>query len=92
MDRYFATTRQVTGDPMRHYAYVMDRETGKPVRTCNHNHRSRLGCGGMNGEHYAMECAKKMLRKLSVERASDDWCPFCKKEHVGGAACLGHFP
>lgn len=20
------------------------------------------------------------------------WCPFCKKEHAGGATCMGHYP
>jgi hypothetical protein len=20
------------------------------------------------------------------------WCPFCKKEHAGGGACMGHYP
>lgn len=65
MERFFASTRQVTGKPMQYYAYVMDRQTGKPVRTCKHRHVSRLRFGGKNGDHYAMRCAEKMLRKLN---------------------------
>lgn len=49
---------------MQHHAYVMDRQTGRPVRTCNHRHVSRLRFGGKNGEAYAMQCAEKMLRKF----------------------------
>jgi hypothetical protein len=62
--RLFATTRQVTGDPLRHYAYVMDRMTGRPVCTCTHEHRSRLHRGGKNGAFYAQQCADKMLRRM----------------------------
>ncbi len=62
--RFFATTRQVTGDPLRHYAYVMDRSTGRPVCSCSHRHVSRLARGGKNGAFYAMQCAKRMLRQM----------------------------
>lgn len=48
---------------MRHYAYVMDRATGRPICTCPHRHVSRLRRGGKNGEFYAMRCAEKMLRR-----------------------------
>lgn len=66
-DRLFAACRQVTGDPMRFYAYVIDRETGCPVYACEHRHRSRLRYGGKNGEYYAMRCAERMLRR-ALER------------------------
>jgi len=62
MGELFAATRQVTGDPSRHLAYVYDRSTGRPVKTCEHVHRSRLRFGGKNGAYYAMRCAEKMLR------------------------------
>ena len=63
MERYFASTRQVTGDPLRHMAYVMDRQTGKIVCSCKHRHVSKLRFGGKNGAYYAMRCAEKMLVK-----------------------------
>lgn len=27
-----------------------------------------------------------------LKRAKATWCPFCKKAHVGGDTCMGHFP
>jgi hypothetical protein len=67
-ERFFAATRQVTGDPMRHLAYIIDRSTGKPVCTCQHRHVSRLRHGGKNGAFYAMRCAERMLRKLATHQ------------------------
>jgi hypothetical protein len=34
--------------------------------------------------------------EMLEEKANSDetivWCPFCKKEHAGGATCMGHHP
>jgi hypothetical protein len=46
----------------------------------------------------AREEAERLRAQLAkaekeIERlAKEPWCPFCKKHHVGGDACLGHFP
>ncbi len=31
-------------------------------------------------------------RKVRRTAAKAVWCPFCKKEHVGGGTCMGHHP
>lgn len=53
--RYFAATRQLTGTPYIHHAYVYDRETGKPVLSCTHRH------GRVTA---AWTCAERMLRRV----------------------------
>lgn len=50
----FATTRQLTGLPYIHRAYVYSRASGKPIKACLHNHR---------GQTFAQACADKMLRQ-----------------------------
>lgn len=69
--RFFPHARQVTGDPMRFLAYVMDRATGRPVCTCPHRHVSRLRQGGKNGGYYAMRCAEKMTRKWVADHVTE---------------------
>jgi hypothetical protein len=32
--------------------------------------------------------AEKEIELLSKKT----WCPFCKKSHIGGDSCLGHYP
>jgi hypothetical protein len=68
--RLFASTRQATGDPSRHYAYVIDSSTGRTIAACQHRHVSQLRQGGKNGEYYAMQCAERMLRKLNAAHVS----------------------
>jgi hypothetical protein len=62
-----AVCRQFTGQAWRFRAYVRDTETGKNVAACDHKHRGRLRTGGKNGEYYAMQCARRMLKKLQEE-------------------------
>lgn len=54
MKRFFAWTRQFTGTPRVHRAYVRDRETGRAVEGCSHRHRS---------ERTAMKCAEQLLNR-----------------------------
>jgi hypothetical protein len=44
--------------------YVMDRDTGKVVWACEHEHKSRLRMGGKNSNYYAQRCAEKQLRRM----------------------------
>ena len=63
MDRYYATTRQLTGLPYIHYAYVYDRMTGKPIMACKHNHATSRR-SKKPGQRLAQECADRMLRQV----------------------------
>lgn len=45
-------TRQFTGTPRVHRAYVLNRTTGKIVEACGHRHRTEKGARG---------CAERML-------------------------------
>lgn len=58
---FFPTTRQLTGLPHFHRAYVYDLEIGKVVKACEHNHR---------GQKYAKRCADKMLKQVRREAKS----------------------
>ena len=60
--RYFATTRQLTGLPYLHHAYVYDRTTGKSVASCTHHHGERGG----RGQEKAQRCAARMLRRVEM--------------------------
>lgn len=53
--RYFTHTRQLTGRPLNHHAYVYDRlaRPMRPVASCLHLHRSVSA---------AQRCANRMLR------------------------------
>ncbi len=69
MSRFYATTRQATGDPYRFHAYVRDRETGRVVQSCEHDHRTTRDrkTGHMRtgqGARAAEACAQKMLRRV----------------------------
>jgi hypothetical protein len=35
--------------------------------------------------------AKKRGYKLNSNVAKE-WCTFCKRKHIGGATCMGHYP
>lgn len=36
--------------------------------------------------------AQLMLEAAERQRAGTPWCPFCKKDHIGGGTCMGHHP
>lgn len=56
-DRLQPITRQFTGVPWVHRAYVLNRTTGKIVEACGHQHRTPRG---------ASQCAERMLAALVV--------------------------
>jgi len=58
--RFITMTRQITGRPSDHHAYVFDRERARIVQACSHFH-TRLR--GKSGQHYAQLCAERMLRR-----------------------------
>jgi hypothetical protein len=60
-ERYFATTRQVTGMPSVYHAYVYDRMTGRPTMACTHSHVTR---NGAPGQRLAQACADRMLKRV----------------------------
>lgn len=51
-DRLQPTTRQFTGTPHVHRAYVLNRTTGKIVEACGHRHRTDKAAKG---------CAESMM-------------------------------
>jgi recombinational DNA repair protein (RecF pathway) len=53
--RLVATTRQLTGRPTWHRAYVLDHSSGRFVCACTHNHRS---------SRTAEACAERMVRMV----------------------------
>lgn len=56
--RIFATTRQITGTPYIHHAYVY--EGNRVIRACKHPHGARTHRGAV----LAQACADKMLREV----------------------------
>lgn len=54
-----ATTRQLTGTPYIHHAYVYD--GNKVIASCTHRHGERRGAGP--GIVHAQRCAARMLRR-----------------------------
>jgi hypothetical protein len=55
MGKLFATTRQLTGTPMIHQAYVYD--GNRVVMACKHQH----GRNGRGGSGKPQRCANRML-------------------------------
>ena len=66
-DRYYATTRQLTGTPYIYHAYVYDRASGRPVMSCSHHHRTS-GHSNKPGQRLAQECAERMLARQLRKR------------------------
>lgn len=61
-DRLQPTTRQFTGTPGVHRAYVLNRTTGQYVEACGHKHRTF---------HAAHNCADRMFAAV-LKRAKDE--------------------
>jgi hypothetical protein len=55
------TTRQFTGTPHVHRAYVLNRTTGKFVEACGHKHRTFMG---------AAKCSDRLLATVIKRRPS----------------------
>ncbi len=47
---------------------------------------------GKSPKHFTDRNQEKINLGLQVEKPAGMWCPFCKKPHVGGDACMGHYP
>ncbi len=59
-DRLQPTTRQFTGTPHVHRAYVLNRTTGKIVEACGHRHRNNVT---------AARCAETMMADVIKQTA-----------------------
>lgn len=60
---YIKATRQITGTPRVHHAYVYDRATGKVLAACSHKHRSQRA---------ALACASRLIRAVICEAINPD--------------------
>ena len=73
--RIFGTTRQLTGAPYIHHAYVCD--GNKVVMACTHRHGARRSLDPISGEvknqgaPAARACAERMLREYLRRRSRD---------------------
>lgn len=63
-DRLQPTTRQFTGTPHVHRAYVLNKTSGKIVEACGHRHRTAKA---------AQSCANEMMNAAS-NRSSAPLC------------------
>lgn len=61
--RLVVVTRQLTGAPLLHRGYVLDRASGD-LTPCGHSHRRR---GLVSGSVYARRCGERVMRRIEKE-------------------------